>query len=43
MWGGGMPDDITIVALRVINKSQSSADVSYVFYRLLAVLMVYAL
>lgn len=27
MWGGGMPDDITIVALRVINKAQSSAAV----------------
>lgn len=27
MWGGGMPDDITIVALRVINKSKSSAGV----------------
>lgn len=28
MWGGGMPDDITVVALRVINKVDSRAAVS---------------
>lgn len=28
MWGGGMPDDITIIAIRVTDKAQSSADVS---------------
>lgn len=27
MWGGGMPDDITVVALRVINRAGSSAAV----------------
>lgn len=27
MWGGGMPDDITVVALRVINRAESSAAV----------------
>lgn len=29
MWGGGMPDDITVVALRVINKADSTSAVSY--------------
>ena len=27
MWGGGMPDDITVVALRVINKADSPSAV----------------
>ncbi|CAM9820794.1 unnamed protein product, partial [Hapterophycus canaliculatus] len=27
MWGGGMPDDITVVALRVINKADSTSAV----------------
>ncbi|CAN0277550.1 unnamed protein product, partial [Ectocarpus fasciculatus] len=27
MWGGGMPDDITVVALRVINKADSTSEV----------------
>lgn len=33
MWGGGMPDDITVVALRVIKKADSSSavrDVSWI-------------
>ena len=28
MWGGGMPDDITVVALRVVDKADSQAAVS---------------
>ena len=31
MWGGGMPDDITVVALRVINKADSTSAVSLFF------------